>query len=207
MVSFNRDGKRPGGGFNRGGFGGGKSFGGGSRFGGRDGGRPTMHKATCSECGASCELPFKPTGERPVYCSNCFDKQGGGARPNKFAGDRRDSPRFEDKQMHSTVCAKCGKTCQVPFKPMAGKPAFCNDCFVKGGSGGGKDSGDVMGQLKMLNAKIDKLIAVLSPNAPAVKKDKPEIKVEAALGKVEKKEKVKTKTKAAVKKVAAKKKK
>jgi len=31
-----------------------------------------MHKASCSRCGAETEVPFKPTGERPVYCQECF---------------------------------------------------------------------------------------------------------------------------------------
>ena len=87
MGSYNRDDNRRGGGSNRS-FGGNKSYGGG-RSGGRDGGRPTMHRATCSECGDSCELPFKPSGSKPVFCSNCFGKQDGGGR----GSDRRDSGR------------------------------------------------------------------------------------------------------------------
>ncbi len=31
-----------------------------------------MYRATCAKCGNDCEVPFKPTGERPVYCNNCF---------------------------------------------------------------------------------------------------------------------------------------
>ena len=27
-----------------------------------------MHKATCSECNEECEVPFKPTEGKPVYC-------------------------------------------------------------------------------------------------------------------------------------------
>lgn len=33
-----------------------------------------MHKATCASCGKECEVPFKPTGEKPVYCRECFQK-------------------------------------------------------------------------------------------------------------------------------------
>lgn len=47
--------------------------GGSNRFGGgRDSSDRPMHRATCAKCGNECEVPFKPTGERPVYCSNCF---------------------------------------------------------------------------------------------------------------------------------------
>lgn len=38
------------------------------------GDRPEMFKTICSECGQSCEVPFKPSGSKPVYCSNCFKR-------------------------------------------------------------------------------------------------------------------------------------
>lgn len=36
--------------------------------------RPTreLFKAICSNCGVETEVPFRPTGERPVYCRDCF---------------------------------------------------------------------------------------------------------------------------------------
>ncbi|MFC1507256.1 CxxC-x17-CxxC domain-containing protein [Thermoproteota archaeon] len=33
-----------------------------------------MHKITCSDCGKDAEVPFKPSGDRPVYCRECFSK-------------------------------------------------------------------------------------------------------------------------------------
>lgn len=33
-----------------------------------------MHSATCDKCGARCEVPFKPSGSKPVYCNDCFRK-------------------------------------------------------------------------------------------------------------------------------------
>ena len=54
----------------------------GNRFGGgrsggfrRDFGPREMHKAVCSECKQECEVPFKPTEGRPVFCKECFQKQ------------------------------------------------------------------------------------------------------------------------------------
>tara|TARA_Y100000310_G_C20259419_1_gene612938 strand:+ start:93 stop:488 length:396 start_codon:yes stop_codon:yes gene_type:complete len=35
-----------------------------------------MTKVTCASCGNNCEVPFKPTSNRPVYCSDCFSKDG-----------------------------------------------------------------------------------------------------------------------------------
>jgi CxxC-x17-CxxC domain-containing protein len=31
-----------------------------------------MHKATCSKCKKECEVPFKPTEGKPVYCKECY---------------------------------------------------------------------------------------------------------------------------------------
>lgn len=101
--------------FNKGGFGGGKKFGGGGRggdrggsrggFGGGRGGdreRPEMHRATCNECGKSCEVPFRPSGDKPVYCSECFEgkRDGGGTqdRGNRNFDSRDSKPRFSDRR-------------------------------------------------------------------------------------------------------------
>ncbi|HOY66402.1 MAG TPA: zinc-ribbon domain containing protein [Candidatus Ozemobacteraceae bacterium] len=37
-----------------------------------------MHTVTCSECGQETQVPFKPTGEKPVYCRDCFNKRRSG---------------------------------------------------------------------------------------------------------------------------------
>jgi len=55
--------------------------GGGFRGGGGFGDRK-MHKATCSECGQECEVPFKPTSDKPIYCSDCFKKEPGSKSGN-----------------------------------------------------------------------------------------------------------------------------
>jgi CxxC-x17-CxxC domain-containing protein len=31
-----------------------------------------MFAAVCVECGKDCQVPFKPTEGKPVYCSECF---------------------------------------------------------------------------------------------------------------------------------------
>ncbi len=43
------------------------------------GSKSQMHSTICSACGRNCEVPFKPTGEKPVFCSECFNnkKEGG----------------------------------------------------------------------------------------------------------------------------------
>ena len=43
--------------------------------GGFGGGAREMHKANCGDCQKECEVPFKPSGGRPVYCKECFSKR------------------------------------------------------------------------------------------------------------------------------------
>jgi len=33
-----------------------------------------MYDATCSDCGQTTQVPFKPAEGRPVYCRNCYQK-------------------------------------------------------------------------------------------------------------------------------------
>jgi CxxC-x17-CxxC domain-containing protein len=46
--------------------------------------RPEMHDATCGQCGADCQVPFKPMGKRPVLCNACFHKDDFGGAPKRF---------------------------------------------------------------------------------------------------------------------------
>jgi len=92
MGNFNRDDRSSGGfrgGFSRGGdrgrggFSRGRSSFGGDRGGfgrGGDRGPREMFKTVCSNCGKECEVPFRPTNGKPVYCSDCFEKMGNGGR-------------------------------------------------------------------------------------------------------------------------------
>jgi len=197
MKNFNRTGgfsdkktggfggRRDGGSFgdrNRGGFGGRDS---GARSFGRDGGRPEMHRATCAECGSSCEVPFKPSGDKPVYCSNCFSaKEGTDSRRSSGRDFSRSS--FGDKPMFKATCAECGESCEVPFKPNGDKPVYCSNCF-KGKDGdsrrsGGSDFGKSAfndkkegghsfdKQFEALNAKLDKIMQILGQTDKAAGK-------------------------------------
>ena len=39
-----------------------------------------MFSATCSSCGKEAQVPFQPSGDKPVYCSDCFQQRGGASR-------------------------------------------------------------------------------------------------------------------------------
>jgi len=51
------------------GYGNGGGYTGGNGF---SRGPREMHDATCARCGNQTQVPFRPTGARPVYCSDCF---------------------------------------------------------------------------------------------------------------------------------------
>ena len=42
-------------------------------------GERQMYPAVCAQCGKETEVPFKPSGDRPVYCSDCYQQQRGGS--------------------------------------------------------------------------------------------------------------------------------
>ncbi len=71
----NRGGFNKGRGGDRGGNRGGGFNRGGDRGGGFDRGPREMHKAVCAECKQECEVPFKPTEGKPVFCRECFQKR------------------------------------------------------------------------------------------------------------------------------------
>ena len=42
--------------------------------GGFNSGPREMYPIVCAECGNDAMVPFRPRGDRPVYCSDCFGK-------------------------------------------------------------------------------------------------------------------------------------
>lgn len=187
------------------------------------GGRSEMHKTTCDDCGKRCEVPFKPTSSKPVYCSDCFgDSRGNDRGRDRGRGnDRgrgrdfgRDSGR--DRQMHKAICADCGDKCEVPFKPSGDKPVLCSSCFGGNSSGGKNNSNgtqhtEILAELaelhekqSELDGKIDKVIALLRRETPVKEVTVTKAEVEEAVKEVKKEKKTTTKKKAPAKKVVKK---
>lgn len=50
-----------------------RGYGGGG--GGGGGGNRPMFKTTCSACGTETQVPFQPSGDRPVFCRNCYNSR------------------------------------------------------------------------------------------------------------------------------------
>jgi len=66
-----------GGGYGGGGGGGYSSggYGGGGGGGYRERAPREMFEATCSNCGKTASVPFRPTSGKPVYCDDCFSRR------------------------------------------------------------------------------------------------------------------------------------
>jgi CxxC-x17-CxxC domain-containing protein len=120
-------------------FGGRPSFGGKpgfSRPGGRDSGQRELFPATCAACGKPCEVPFRPTGERPVYCRDCF----GSKNPATMQGPRRDFRPRETSPMPAAT-----------FRPQTPMPAAEDKRF-----------GEIKTQLALINAKLEAIVEMVA---------------------------------------------
>ena len=94
-----------------------------------------------------------------------------GPRRNSDRSPRGNSDRFprrdfrprnsEERNSHTTKCDACGNTCEVPFKPTAGKPVYCDNCFKSNKNSG---SGNSSKSLSEINEKLDKILALLEEN-------------------------------------------
>lgn len=85
------------GGFSGGGRGGRSGGRGGSSYGRSGGGRfgeTEKFSAVCAKCGDECKVPFKPRGDKPVYCSKCFENMEGVSTRDKDRSYRSERPSF-----------------------------------------------------------------------------------------------------------------
>ena len=84
-----------------------------------------------------------------------FDRGDSGGRSGK-----RD---FERRIMHEAICDKCGKRCEVPFKPSGNKPVYCSDCFRKNEYPESKGKPDSPSrELEEINSKLDRILDALN---------------------------------------------
>jgi CxxC-x17-CxxC domain-containing protein len=45
-----------------------------------------MFSATCASCGKEAQVPFQPSGDRPVYCSDCYQDHRGSPSASQSRG-------------------------------------------------------------------------------------------------------------------------
>ena len=126
MGNFGRDDNRGGGfrgGYNRGGGRGGFGGRGGRSSFGEDRGRREMFKTVCSNCEKECEVPFRPTNGKPVYCSDCFEKMGGGRSDSRNFDDRNRAPQAQSGPDLGAINAKLDKILNI-LEPKVATPVI-----------------------------------------------------------------------------------
>jgi len=76
-----------------------------------------MYDAVCSNCGDSCQVPFRPSGNKPVLCDKCFSQQRGGrdnrgpsrggfnSRPQRSGPDNRAQLDAMDRKLDAILDA------------------------------------------------------------------------------------------------------
>lgn len=116
----------------------------------------TMHQAVCDNCRKECQVPFRPTSGKPIFCSSCFEgSRGSDSRPTNF----------EEKRMFDAVCDECRNSCKVPFQPSGGKPVYCSNCFGEKKGAGSRENGQSQPQFKeqfeVLSNKLDRILQLL----------------------------------------------
>ncbi len=78
----------------------------------------------CKECGS--EFVFT-AGEQEFYAEKGFENE---PQRCKSCRDARKAGGRAPREMFEAVCASCGKTCKVPFKPREDRPVYCSECFA-----------------------------------------------------------------------------
>ena len=46
-------------------------------------------------------------------------------------GFKKPNPGFGSSTLFKAKCTECGSECEVPFKPIEGRPVYCRECFRK----------------------------------------------------------------------------
>lgn len=97
--------------------------------------RRQMYAVVCYECGKDAQLPFKPSGDRPVYCPECFAARKGRTPPSPVSAGKSGAPSMslpsiqpavvskasEVKKKKKAAPAKTAKTKRAPAKKTAAK--------------------------------------------------------------------------------------
>lgn len=97
-----------------------------------------MFKATCSDCKKSCEVPFKPSSDKPVFCRDCFSAK----RDRETREYKASLANGEPKKFGQDKPAAYSGSTHTAFVP------------VEAGESTKK-------QLAEMNARIDKLTALV----------------------------------------------
>jgi len=91
----------------------------------RDFDRPQVtHKTICSKCGQQCEVPFIPSGSRPVFCRECFQANrisNPGRSENNYSANRP-ATQAQYKEQFDLLGRKLDKILELLQSKVGPKP-------------------------------------------------------------------------------------
>lgn len=91
----------------------------------------TDRELTCVDCGQ--EFTFT-AGEQEYHAQRGFEhdpKRCSSCRAARKKARGGSSETGGGRELHEAVCAGCGETARVPFKPTGRRPVYCSRCFEK----------------------------------------------------------------------------
>ena len=81
---------------------------------------------TCKDCGK--EFVFT-AGEQEFYAESGFQNEP--LRCKECRDKRKTAGGKPQRQLFTTVCARCGKEAKVPFQPTSDRPVYCSECYAE----------------------------------------------------------------------------
>jgi CxxC-x17-CxxC domain-containing protein len=95
----------------------------------------------CASCRARRKAQRQPESYRPAFAGAVDDGDGGGYRsgydgsaayagyPGGYPGTAPHLRERPQREMFEAICAECGATARVPFRPTGARPVYCSSCF------------------------------------------------------------------------------
>lgn len=120
-------------------------------YGGSDS-RPAMelHDAVCAQCNKTCQVPFKPNGRKPVFCSDCFVRDENPGERSEFAPKRpfrddRGGDRGFDRSFDRGSERSFDRPERAPERPQTDR-----------------QMAEVLGEMRIMNSKLEAILKALT---------------------------------------------
>jgi CxxC-x17-CxxC domain-containing protein len=82
---------------------------------------------SCKDCGATFVFSVR---DQQFYAEKGFENEPQRCRDCRNARKTQRSTPAGTRDMFETVCAQCGVTTTVPFKPRGDRPVYCRTCYA-----------------------------------------------------------------------------
>jgi CxxC-x17-CxxC domain-containing protein len=85
---------------------------------------------TCKDCGGPFDFTVR---DQMFYAEKGFENEPQRCRDcrtaRKLQRDAGGPPAAGAREQFAAVCAQCGESTTVPFKPRGDRPVYCRSCF------------------------------------------------------------------------------